>query len=207
MKEQDMENENEPNDAQLLSRFKDGDNSAFEVLLNRYRMPLFNYIYRLVNNKIVAEDLFQDVFVRLFKAIPNYQEQGKFSGWIFGIANNLAIDYLRAKGRQKSIFVDNEMANADFNIIDTFPDNSLTPQDFVERKELQQILADAISQLPVEQRQVLLMREHSDLPFKEIANNLGCSINTVLGRMRYALLNLRKIINDKFKGELSNVLQ
>lgn len=197
----------ETNDAQLLARFKKGDNSAFVILINRYRIRLFNYIYRLVGNKTVAEDLFQDTIIRILNAVSNYQEQGKFSNWVFGIANNLTIDYLRKKERQKSIFVNNEMANSEINIIDTFPDIGFTPQDFVEHKELQQILADAINQLPVEQRQVLLMREEANIPFKEIANILNCSINTVLGRMRYALLNLRKIINDQFKGELSNVLQ
>jgi len=202
-----MAQETELNDAQLLKRFKQGDETAFVTLVNRYRIPLFNYIYRLIGDKHNAEDLFQDVFVRVFNAISDYQEQGKFASWIFGIANNLAIDYLRKKGRRKSIFVDNNMPDSETNYFDSVPDLGFSPEDFIEQKELQEILKHAINQLPIAQRQVLLMREHSDLPFKEIAEILDCSINTVLGRMRYALFNLRNILQKQLKGEITHVLQ
>jgi len=202
-----MAQETELNDAQLLKRFKQGDEAAFERLVDRYRLPLFNYIYRLVGDKHNAEDLFQDVFVRMFNAISDYQEQGKFASWIFGIANNLAIDFLRKKGRQKFLFVENIMPDSEKNYLDSVPDLSCSPQDFIEQKELQEILKHAINQLPIAQRQVLLMREHSNLSFKEIAEILDCSINTVLGRMRYALFNLRNILQKQLKGEITHVLQ
>ncbi len=192
-------------DADLVRNYQHGDVKAFDILVTRYRRQLASYLQRMVSDPGAADDLFQDTFFKVIKALPRYKEQGKFSSWLFGIANRLAIDYLRKHKRQTKIMEPVSQENNGMPSPDILDTHSPSPEEDVKQRELQSYLKKAIKRLPVEQRQVLLLREHSGLSFKEIAVMLDCPINTVLGRMRYALLNLRKMATNDF-GELDNVL-
>ena len=193
-------------DTELIIRYNNGHDQAFAILVDRYRRPLFSYLYRMVGDQEAAKDIFQDVFIKVLKALPDYQDRGKFINWLFSIANAVCIDYLRKKKRRIKMETDTLFTDADADLVKDIPDPAFSPDDILQNKEQQQILRTAIQNLPIEQRQILLLREHSDLSFKEIANMLDCPLNTVLGRMRYALLNLRKIIKSDIGGDVSNVL-
>ncbi|WP_294083099.1 RNA polymerase sigma factor [Proteiniphilum sp. UBA5384] len=181
-------------DEELVVSYADGNNYAFDLLLNRHKQSLYTYIYYTVRDQGLAEDIFQDTF---FKAITNirqggYTETGKFKAWIMRIARNLIIDYFRQRKNE------NTVSNDDYEF-DLFNNSSLC-DDTVEMKMVKaQVLSDVkrlIDFLPDEQREVLQMRYYGDLSFKEIAEVTGVSINTALGRMRYAILNMRKLAVD-----------
>jgi len=193
-------------DAQLISRFRNGESSAFDRLVDRYQKPLFTYLFRLVGDRQGAEDIFQDTFLKVIKGLQSYKEQNKFRNWLFGIAHHLAIDFLRKEQRDQKIFINRESGQLNEATIGEFVDPAILPDRKIENKELKQILSRAISQLNLEQRQVFLLREHSDMTFKEIAEMLERPLNTALARMRYALSNLRKILNNEYRGELLDVL-
>lgn len=190
----------------VLRRFKNGDYKAFDAIVERYQKPLFTYLMRLVGEPQIAEDIFQDTFLKVMKGLKNYQEQGKFGKWLFGIAHHLAIDYLRREQRQQQIFsnnvgdFDHDFDNENISELNLLPDRN------IEQKELKQILNNAVDRLSNEQKEVFLLREHSELTFKEIAELLNRPLNTVLAQMRYALLNLRKILTKEYHGEISHVL-
>jgi len=192
-------------DAELIRRYQQGDGKAFHVLVTRYQRQLASYLRRMVDDASAADDLFQETFYKVIKSLPRYQEQGTFSGWLFGIANRLAIDYLRKHKRQTKIMKPVSQDNSGMLSPDILDPHAPSPEEDVKQRELKKYLKKAIKRLPAEQRQVLLLREHSGLSFKEIAAMLDCPLNTVLGRMRYALLNLRKMATNDF-GELDNVL-
>ena len=189
-------------DAQLLNRFRNGDNSAFDRIVDRYRKPLFTYLIRFVGVHQVAEDIFQDTFLKVLRGLYNYREQSRFSNWLFGIAHHLAIDFLRREKRHQKIFSTNEVDKGN----DSYLETNQLPDRKIEQKELKRILNDAINKLSDEQKEVFLLREHSDLTFKEIAELLNRPLNTVLAQMRYAMLNLRKILTKEYCGEISHVL-
>lgn len=193
-------------DAQLLNRFRKGDNSAFDRIVDRYQKPLFTYLFRFVGDQQVAEDIFQDTFLKIIKSLNDYREQSKFGNWLFGIAHHLAIDFLRKEKRHQKIFSDNEGDRNSDSYFKNIPESNLLPDQNIEQKELRQILNNAINRLSEEQKEVFLLREHSDLTFKEIAELLDRPLNTVLAQMRYAMLNLRKILTKEYHGEISHVL-
>ena len=194
-------------DADIIAQFQNGDEKAFAKLVNRYAASLYTYLYRMTGDKQTAEDLLQDLFVKVLKALPSYREQGKFSSWIFGIAHRLAVDFTRKKKRRAAFLPDIPAKRDEMDIGSLVVEESLTPEELMHNKEHQQILSSAIDKLPPEQKQVLLLREHGDLSFREIAELVECPLNTVLGRMRYALLNLRKIISHELRGEITDVLR
>lgn len=178
-------------DNDLIARYQQGDESALKMLIGRYGKRLFSYILISVKNRELAEDIFQDTFIKVINTIRsgNYREEGKFFQWIMRIANNLKIDYYR-KVQKLPIFD----ANGEYDIFDLIG----TMEDSAEQKLIrEQIYCDLnkiVELLPPEQKEVLVMRIYQDYSFKEIADMTGVSINTALGRMRYALINLRKII-------------
>ena len=190
-------------DSSSIAEYLNGDTKAFEMLINRYRQRLYSYLCRMTSDHEAAQDLFQDVIVNVLEALPRYQEQKKFSSWLFSIAHNVAMNYIQ-KQRKKMIF--NTFSDSDSELLDIPADDSISPESILKEKQLQGILKSSIEKLPVEQKEILLLREYSGLPFKEIALMLDCPINTALGRMRYALLNLRKIIHREIGGDISNVL-
>ena len=176
-------------DSELVSRFKKGNDEAFEGLLNRHKSRLFTAIYLIVKDRYVAEDLLQETFVKAINTIREgrYNEEGKFLPWIGRIAHNMAIDFFRRKKRYPEIVV--EDGDFLFNSME-FAEGSAEEKQILEDTKAR--LRSVIRELPSEQRQVLIMRHYLKMSFQEIADKTGVSINTALGRMRYALINLRK---------------
>lgn len=181
-------------DDELVKLFARGDNKAFDTLLKRHQTRVFSYIYSIVKNRDVADDLFQETFVKAITTIKQqrYSEFGKFSAWISRIAHNLIIDYYR---QEKS----ENLVSADDGEVDVLNRKDLADINIEDVLVSEQIHADVrriIEALPENQREVLLMRYYRDMSFKEIAEATEVSINTALGRMRYAILNMRRIADE-----------
>ena len=190
-----MENLKQMADDMLVTLYLEGNNSAFDVLLNRHQDRLFNYIYCLVRSREVAEDIFQETFVKAIVTLQQgrYQNDGKFSAWITRIAHNLVIDQFRVERNENTVSND-EM---EYDILN---DAKLSEGNIENRMVNEQVLKDVralIDELPDCQREVVFMRYYQDLSFKEIADITGVSINTALGRMRYAVMNMRRIAEEK----------
>ena len=183
-------------DEQLVSLYQEGNNNAFDILLKRYQQKVFSYLIYSVKNQELAEDLFQDVFIKIVVRIKNrqYAENGKFSSWMMRIVHNHLIDYYRTLPTEQII-------SNDESEIDLFNNADIAVNENREREMIdQQTLSEVrslIALLPEPQREVLLMRVYDELSFKEIAEKTHCSINTALGRMRYAILNLRHMANER----------
>lgn len=181
-------------DEELVVSYADGNNSAFDTLLHRHKQQLYNYIFYTVRDSELAEDIFQDTFIKAITTIKQgrYTETGRFKSWIMRIAHNLMIDYFRQKKNENSV-------SNDACEMDLFNNPSLC-EDTVEVEMVRtQVLRDVkklIGYLPDVQREVVEMRYYGDLSFKEIADVTGVSINTALGRMRYAILNMRRLAED-----------
>jgi RNA polymerase sigma-70 factor (ECF subfamily) len=181
-------------DEQLVTSYIGGSELALEELVARYQQKVFSYIVMVVRSKELAEDLFQDVFIKVINTLRsgNYREEGKFSQWIMRIARNLIIDHFRKN--QKMSFVNN---NSDGDMFDGFCEPSMSIEQAIITKQIHETLLNLVTLLPAEQREVLTLRLYQDMSFKEIANQTNVSINTALGRMRYAILNLRKLAHEK----------
>lgn len=179
----------ELSDSQLIALYRNGDEEAFTTLLNRHKNRVYTTIYLIVKDRYVAEDLLQDSFIKAVKTIQSgrYNEEGKFLPWMLRIAHNLAIDYFRKDKRYPVIVM--EDGSKVFNTLEF-------AEDPVENKQIKmethQMLRQLIQELPDAQKEVLIMRHYMQMSFQEIADSTGVSINTALGRMRYALINLRK---------------
>ena len=182
-------------DEQLVARYAGGDNRAFDTLLARHKTRLFNYISQMVRDRDVADDIFQETFIKVITTIKQgrYNDQGKFSAWISRIARNLVIDTFRSDKNEAAVSTDNE----NYDILNRKDLSEDTIEDALIDLQIENNLRQLVAQLPEAQREVLNMRYYNDLSFKEIADILGVSINTALGRMRYAILNLRKMIKEK----------
>lgn len=182
-------------DEQLVQVYAAGDNKAFDTLLNRHKERIFNYILRIVRNEDIANDIFQETFVKAILTIKQgrYTETGKFPAWISRIAHNLIIDYYR---QEKS----ENLQSCDINdakVLNKKELSELTIEDSLVADQIRDDVKYLISELPPLQREVLNMRYYGNMSFKEIADATGVSINTALGRMRYAILNLRRIAREK----------
>lgn len=189
-----MSNLNTMTDEQLVVLYSEGDNIAFDQLLKRHQKSLFNYIYFIIKNRDLSEDIFQETFVKAIITIKQgrYTETGKFKAWITRIAHNLIIDYFRQEKNENTISNDNA-------VVDLFNNMLLcdkTIEDMLVNDQIMNDVRKLISLLPDNQREVLEMRYYQDLSFKEISDMTGVSINTALGRMRYAILNMRKMAED-----------
>lgn len=179
----------------LVTLYLEGNNSAFDVLLNRHKDRLYYYIYFIVRSKEVAEDIFQETFVKAIIKLQEgrYQPDGKFGAWITRIAHNLVIDQFRIERNENTI-------SNDDTEVDLLNDAKLAEGTIENRMVNEQVLSDVrmlIDELPDCQREVVFMRYYQDLSFKDIADITGVSINTALGRMRYAILNMRRIAAEK----------
>ena len=182
-------------DDMLVTLYLEGNNSAFDVLLNRHKDRLFNYIFFIVRSKEVAEDIFQETFVKAIVTLQQgrYTNDGKFAAWITRIAHNLVIDQFRIERNENTV-------SNDETEIDLLNDARLAEGTIENRMVNEQVLKDVrmlVDELPDCQREVVFMRYYQDLSFKEIADMTGVSINTALGRMRYAVLNMRRIAEEK----------
>lgn len=190
-----MENMQKMTDESLVALYSKGNNQAFDVLLERYKDKIYSYIYFSVRNDELAEDIFQETFVKAIVTIQQgrYTENGKFAAWLTRIAHNLIIDLFRQEKNE------NVVSN-DETEVDLFNDMKLSDDNIETRLVNEQVLRDVrrlVDFLPDNQREVVYMRFYQDLSFKEISEITGVSINTALGRMRYALLNLRRMAEEK----------
>lgn len=181
-------------DEQLVASYADGNNCAFEVLLSRHKQSLFGYILYTVRNSDMADDIFQDTLIKAIHTIKQgkYTESGKFRAWLTRIAHNLIIDSYRQERNENTI-------SNDAYEFDLFNNTRFSDDNIETTLVKTQVLDDVkklVEHLPESQRDVLVMRYYQDLSFKEIADKTGVSINTALGRMRYAILNMRKIADD-----------
>lgn len=181
-------------DKQLINAYLDGDDRAFEVLLNRHKEKIYTSIFLFVKDHSLAEDIFQDVFIKIIRTLRRgkYNHEGKFLQWAMRIAYNMCVDHFRKSKRKPTVSPTEEFDI--FDVLKVTEDNAETKMIKNQRYEKVRQLIDA---LPEEQREVVILRHYADLSFKEIANLTDVSINTALGRMRYALINIRKIIDEK----------
>lgn len=182
-------------DEQLVKEYASGNNEAFDKLLKRHQERIFNYILRIIKNEDVANDIFQETFVKAILTVKQgrYTENGKFPAWISRIAHNLIIDYFR---QEKS----ENVQSSDIDDVDILNRKELceeTIEDVMISNQIREDVKYLIKELPPLQREVLNMRYYQNLSFKEIADITGVSINTALGRMRYAILNLRRLASEK----------
>ncbi|MFY8213968.1 MAG: RNA polymerase sigma factor [Flavobacterium sp.] len=187
-------------DAVLVSKYIAGDESALSILIDRHQSKIFGFIYSKIGDRDTTDDIFQDTFIKVIKTLKsnNYNEEGKFLPWVMRIAHNLVIDHFR-KSKKMPLFRETE----EFSIFSIMSDQSLSMENQLITEQVELDLKRLIDELPSDQREVVLMRMYQDLSFKEIAELTGVSINTALGRMRYALLNMRKLI-DKHQIILTN---
>ncbi len=181
-------------DTQLVQQFQEGDGQALEVLVNRYKDKIFSSILFLVKDKYLAEDLFQDVFIKIIDTIRNnkYTEEGKFLPWAMRIAHNLCVDHFRKVKRTPVVKTSDDRDI--FELIDTSEKGADGKMMQGQSHERVRRLLDL---LPEEQKEVIVLRHYAELSFKEISQLTNCSINTALGRMRYGLINLRKLLLEK----------
>lgn len=179
-------------DATLVSDYIKGDESALEILIKRHKQRIYSFIYSKVYDKDVAEDIFQDTFIKVIRTLKRgaYNEEGKFLPWVMRISHNLVIDFFRKNNRMPKFDNSNE-----FNIFSVLSDTSLNAEKAIIKEQVENDVRRLVDELPEDQKEVLIMRIYNDMSFKEISERTGVSINTALGRMRYALINLRKIID------------
>lgn len=182
------------NDSILVKNYIAGDEKALEILINRHNQRITSFIYSKVMDRDVAEDIFQDTFIKVIKTLKrgSYSEEGKFLPWVMRIAHNLIIDHFRKNKRMPKF-----EGSDDFNIFSVIKDEKLNIEKQIIKDQIESDLTLLIEELPEDQKEVLVMRIYKDMSFKEISENTGVSINTALGRMRYALINLRKIVDRK----------
>ncbi|MFH1119411.1 MAG: sigma-70 family RNA polymerase sigma factor [Bacteroidota bacterium] len=182
-------------DQELINRYLTGNEICLEQLIHRHKNKVFSYILMVVKDKQHADDIFQDTFIKVIHTLRSgtYKEEGKFIQWVMRIAHNLVIDHFR-KSRRIPIV---ESPNDEFNILDNLRIYDESAEERIISEQIHQDVRALIDFLPPEQREVLVMRHYADMSFKEIAEQTDVSINTALGRMRYALINLRKLIEQK----------
>jgi RNA polymerase sigma factor (sigma-70 family) len=182
-------------DQELVQAYIKGDHSAIEVLINRHRSKVYTYILLTIKNQQLAEDLFQETFIKVIQSLRGgkYKDNGKFLSWVIRIAHNLIIDHFRKEKQLNSISNDDTEVDL-FNSKKLSEDNI---EELIISSQIRSEIRTLINELPDDQREVVLLRHYGGLSFKEIADQTDVSINTALGRMRYALINLRKLIQEK----------
>lgn len=184
-------NINSLSDAQLVSNYISGDEKALSFLIKRHQGRLYGFIFSKIQDRDATEDVFQDTFIKVIRTLKrgNYNEQGKFLPWVMRIAHNLVIDYFRKNKR-----IPKFKNNGDFDIFSLISDGSLNAENKIVESQIAEHVRILLDELPEDQKTVIKMRIYQDMSFKDISENTGVSINTALGRMRYGLINLRKII-------------
>jgi RNA polymerase sigma-70 factor (ECF subfamily) len=190
-----MQNNNptQPTDAVLVKDYIDGSELSLERLINRHQLQIFNFINSKINDRDTSEDIFQDTFIKVIRTLKNglYNEEGKFLPWVMRIAHNLVIDHFRKSNRIPTIENSDE-----FDIFQFISDNAPNAEHTLVQEQVLKDIQKLVQELPDDQKEVLIMRLYRDMSFKEIAENTNVSINTALGRMRYAIINLRKLIDE-----------
>ena len=178
-------------DAVLVSNYINGDENALATLIGRHKERIYSFIYSKVYDRDITEDIFQDTFLKVIKTLRrgNYNEEGKFLPWVMRISHNLVIDFFRKNSRMPKFNNTDE-----FSIFSVLSDDELNAEGHIIKTQIEDDVRKIIEELPKDQMQVLKMRLYQDMSFKDISDQTGVSINTALGRMRYALINMRKLI-------------
>jgi RNA polymerase sigma-70 factor (ECF subfamily) len=195
-----MMRKNSTPDSILVRDFIQGNEASLAILIKRHKQRLYSFIYSKVLNRDITEDIFQDTFIKVIRTLKkgNYNEEGKFLPWVMRISHNLVIDHFRKTNRMPTFKNTDE-----FDIFSVISDGNLNVEKKMIQEQIYEDVRDLVNELPKEQKEVLIMRMYKDMSFKEISENTGVSINTALGRMRYALMNMRKLI-EKHKIILVN---
>lgn len=182
------------NDRELIRCYLQGDERAFEELLNRHKNKIYTSIYLFVKDHSLAEDIFQDTFIKIVRTLRQgkYNEEGKFVQWALRISYNMCVDHFRKTKRRPTVNPTEE-----FDIFDVISSPELNAEAHIMKSQTHQKVRQLIDMLPPEQREVVILRHYAELSFKEIADLTSVSINTALGRMRYALINIRKMVAEK----------
>lgn len=187
-------------DAELVKKVREGDSDSFEVLMGRYKEPVYGYILSLVRSEDAAGDIFQEVFIKVFKNIGGYREEGKFGAWLYRLASNLAMDHFRKTGRlaiaELSLDQDSGDEEGD-GLHSRIASSEPTPEQHYAGRENAAILRAALDRLPPEQKEVLLLREFSQMTFQEISDALGVPLGTVLARGSRAVKKLRSMLENE----------
>jgi RNA polymerase sigma-70 factor (ECF subfamily) len=181
------------NDQQLIARYLDGDEKAFQELLNRYQQKIYTSIYLFVKDDSLADDIFQEVFIKIVNTLRSgkYNHEGKFGQWALRISYNLCVDYFR-RGKRRPIV----QSSDSFDVFDVLHTSDPNAEQLIMRSQTHDKIRQLVDLLPPEQREVVILRHYADMSFKEIAALTRVSINTALGRMRYALINIRKMVSE-----------
>jgi RNA polymerase sigma-70 factor, ECF subfamily len=190
----------QPTDEDLMVAYQQGEVRAFEVLLTKHRKPIFNFILRFVGDKETAEDVLQETFMRVIRGAETYKRQAKFTTWVYTIARNLCVDMSRRRKHRKHASLDAPIGSDDNagTLLDVVPSADMSSERQTINKQLHAEMQRAIDGLQEDQREVFVLREFMDMPFKEIAEVVGVSENTIKSRMRYALEKLRLEL-DRYK--------
>ncbi len=185
---------NEPNDALLVRQYMHGDEQALAKLIDKHQSKIYSFIFSKVRNRDLSEDIFQDTFIKVIHTLKKgkYNEEGKFVSWVVRIAHNLIVDYYRKNNKMLM-----QRESEEYPIFRYLPDHSPSVEDDLQQIQTKKEICELLCLLPDDQQEVVKMRIFEDLSFKEIADITGVSINTALGRMRYAVLNMRKILDQK----------
>ena len=185
---------NHISDSDLVKSYIEGDERSLEMLIKRHKQRIYNFIYSKVFDRDLTEDIFQDTFIKVIRTLKlgNYNEEGKFVSWVMRIAHNLVIDHFRKNSR-----IPKFESNNDFDIFSVLKDNEIDVENKMIKDQILIEVKKIINLLPDDQKEVLVYRYYNELSFKEISKKTGVSINTSLGRMRYALINLRNIIKKQ----------
>jgi len=178
-------------DSVLVSNYIQGCEASLEILIKKHKQRLYSFIFSKIQDRDITEDIFQDTFIKVIRTLKrgNYNEQGKFLPWVMRISHNLIIDHFRKNNRMR-LFKNTD----EFDIFSVISDGNLNAEKQLIKEQVLSDVKELVQELPQEQREVLEMRIYKDMSFKEISENTGVSINTALGRMRYALINLRKLV-------------
>lgn len=187
-------------DAQLISKYISGNENSLSVLIDRHQSRIYGFIFSKIQDRDSAEDIFQDTFIKVIQTLKRglYNEQGKFLPWVMRIAHNLVIDHFRKNNRMPKF-----NGRGDFDVFSIISDGNLSIESQIVESQIASHVRILLEELPEDQKKVIKMRIYQDMSFKEISENTGVSINTALGRMRYGLINLRKII-DRHNISLTN---
>lgn len=183
------------NDQELVKRYVTGDENSLALLLERHQIQIFHYILSKVKDRDLSNDIFQDVFMKVIRTLKSggYNEEGKFLPWVMRIAHNLVIDHFRRESKTRLVR-ESSSKSEEFNVFSILSDETLNVVQQITKEEMELQVTEFIDYLPENQKEVLMMRIYQDLSFKEIAEMKDISINTALGRMRYAVINIRKMM-------------
>jgi RNA polymerase sigma-70 factor, ECF subfamily len=183
------------NDQDLVKSYVGGNETALNLLLEKHQSQIFHYILSKIKNRDLSNDIFQDTFIKVIRTLKsgNYNEEGKFLPWVMRIAHNLVIDHFRRESKVRFVS-ESSSASEEYNVFSLIRDEGLNVEQQISKSELEAQVANFIDYLPENQKEILVMRIYQDMSFKEIAELKDVSINTALGRMRYAIMNIRKLM-------------